>query len=155
MIKKIVVLSAMFLLFSSVAFCDVSVKADVDKAKVTTDDNITYKVTIINSGKIAPKIKFPKFEGFKVVSQAQSSTISFVKSKVETMLVFAYILAPLSTGKYIIQPTEVLDNKTYKSDSFEIEVSQGKNPVENPRPMPGFRKNLPFEAPDNSEKINL
>ncbi len=156
MIKKIALFCLIFIMLHSFAFCEVSVKADVDKLKVTTDEDITYKVTVVNSGKIVPKIKFPKFEGFKVVSQAQSSTISFVKSNVETILIYAYILRPLAAGKYTIGPVEAVNNnKTYKSDSFEIEVSQGSSSDRNTQTTPGLKKNPSFEGKEDKDKITL
>lgn len=151
MVKKIAVFFAVFILLHSFAFCEVSVKADVDKLKVTTDEDITYKVTVVNSGKIMPKVKFPKFDGFKVLSQAQSSTISFAKSKIETILIYAYILRPLTAGKYTIGPTEVVNDKVYKSDSFEVEVSQGSLPDRGPKP----KEKLPFDSGGNKDKITL
>lgn len=155
MVKKIAVFFAVFILLHSFAFCEVSVKADVDKLKVTTDEDITYKVTVVNSGKIMPKVKFPKFDGFKVLSQAQSSTISFAKSKIETILIYAYILRPLTAGKYTIGPTEVVNGKVYKSDSFEVEVSQGSSPDRGTQSSPKPKEKLPFESGGDKDKITL
>jgi len=103
------------------------IKARVDKVTITTDDNITYELVITSTEKKISQLELSKFEGFDVISQAQSSSISFVEGKTKTVLEYAFVLAPKDTGKLKIAPSKVkIQGKTYSTDSFEIEVTQGK-----------------------------
>lgn len=132
---------------------DFSIKAEVDKIKITTDDSITYKLIITSSAKKIPRPTLPKFEGFRGISNAQSSTISFVKGGVRGILVYAYILVPKDIGKFKIEPSQIkLEGKTYSSEAFEIEVIQGKA---KPQIPPQEKPLLPKETPGESEQTTL
>lgn len=126
--KKIIVSIAIFIfLLTASSFAETSIKADVDKLSLNTDETLTYKITIASSDKKLPAPQLPEFEGLNVVSQAQSSTVSFVKGDIKTILVYAFILVPSEVGKFKIDPATIkIRGKTYSTDSFEIEVSQGK-----------------------------
>ena len=57
----------------------------------------------------------------------QSSSMSFVKNNIQRNLVYIFILAPLDIGKFKIEPSVIkIGNKTYSTDTFEIEVILGK-----------------------------
>lgn len=115
------------LLASTIAFAQPTIKAEVDKTSITADDNITYKLTVTSTEKKIPEPRLPKFEGFYVLSQVQSSAVSFAKSNIEATLVYAYVLAPKDAGKFQIEPSQItIKGKTYPSETFEIEVKQGK-----------------------------
>ncbi|PIP20861.1 MAG: hypothetical protein COX40_02440 [Candidatus Omnitrophica bacterium CG23_combo_of_CG06-09_8_20_14_all_40_11] len=141
--RKIIILSVIFIsLFIATAFAQASIKAEVDKTTVTTDDIITYKLIVTSSEKNIPTPQLPKFTGFKVISSAQSSTVSFTpplragagftKGNVKAIVVYAFILAPTDIGKFKIEPSAVkIKNETFSTASFEIEV----NPVRNTKPL--------------------
>lgn len=124
------------------ALAETTIKAEVDRKVMTTDDELVYKLVVASNKRVLPSPEFPKFEGFSILSQADSSTMSFLKGEIKTILVYAVILVPNGTGKFTISPAMLkLKDKTYSSDSFEIEVTQGKNipevlPKEKP-PLPG------------------
>ena len=126
--KRIAIFAVIFtLFFISASFAETAIKAEVDKNKITTDETLTYKIVITSSENKLPGPEVPKFEGFSIISQAQSSTISFVTGKIKTILVYAFILGPTDKGKFIIPPAIIkVNNETYSSDSFEIEVTMGK-----------------------------
>lgn len=129
------------LLFTAGAFAETSIKAQVDKTGITTDDSLTYKLIIISSEKNIPVPAIPKFEGFNLVSQAQSSTISFAKGGTETHLVYVFILVPGEAGKIKIEPSKIkVGAVTYTSEQFEIEVTQGKV---QPQIPPGQKQSEP------------
>ena len=122
------------LLCSTSAFAETTIKAEVDKPRITTDEALTYKLTVSSAEKNIPQPQVPGFEGFAVISQAQSSTISFMQRGPKAILIFIYILAPLNTGKFTIRPSQIkIQGKTYTSEAFEIEVLQGKG---EPQPQP-------------------
>jgi len=136
--KKVIILSVIFTsLFIAEAFAQTSIKAEVDKAIVTRDDDITYKLIITSSEKNIPKPQLPKFTGFKIISSAQSSTVSFtpplragagfIKGDAKTIVVYAFVLIPTDIGKFKIEPSSIkIKNETYSTSTLEIEVKQGK-----------------------------
>jgi hypothetical protein len=121
------ILPIVFILFLiSDVLAEVSLKAEVDKTSITVDENITYKLIIISSEKEVPQPQVAEFEDFLVLSQAQSSTVSFVKGTAKTILVYAFILAAKEAGKFKIKPSSIkIKDKVYPTDSFEIEVKAG------------------------------
>jgi len=126
--EKVIILLVIFMsLFIAEAFAQTSIKAEVDKTIVTTDDIITYKLIITSSEKNIPKPQLPKFTGFKIISSAQSSTVSFIKGNVKTIVVYAFVLIPTDKGTFKIEPSSIkIKNETFSTGSFEIEVQQGK-----------------------------
>ena len=126
--RKVVVGLAIFVFaFLAVSFAETEIKAEADKTSITTDDTLIYKIIITSSDKAVPAPQLPEFTGFGVLSQAQSSTMSYVKSNVKTILVYAFVLAPTEAGKFEIGPSTIkIGNKTYSTQALEIEVKPGK-----------------------------
>jgi HAMP domain-containing protein len=149
--NKVIIIAALFIFCGYIkAFAEITIKSEIDKLKITTDDTITYKLIITSTAKNIPEPRVPDFTGFAVVSQAQSSTISFIKSGIKSILVYAYILAPLESGKFKIKPSQIkVKNKIVSSQGFEIEVKPAKPGTKNlseEKPVP-----LP-ETPSESEQ---
>jgi len=114
------------LLLAGAACAQVSIKAEVDKSKLTTEELLTYKLTVTSQLKDVPKPKVPDFAGFHLVSQAHYSNISFGKGKSEIRLVYVYLLKGISAGKFTIGPSSVkIKGETYSTAGFEIEFTQG------------------------------
>lgn len=125
--KSIICFLFFWFCFASISFADTSIKAEVDKKKLSTDETLTYKLTITSSEKQLPQPQIVKFEGFNIISQVESSAISFLKSQITTNAVYVYILAPTDVGKFKIGPSLIkIKNKTYSSAEFNIEVVAGK-----------------------------
>lgn len=141
--EKLVIALFSILLCAASAFGEVTIKAEVDKAKITSDEAITYKLTITSFEKNVPSPQLPEFKGFEIVSQSESSSASFTKSELKVVIVYAFVLVPADTGKLIIEPSSIkINDVTYASDSFEIEVSPGKI---KPTPKPKKEPSLPEE----------
>jgi hypothetical protein len=139
--KKVACLAVVIIFgFNLLAFAETSIKAEVDKKSITTDDTLTYKVIISTEEKDIPQPEFPKLIGFRVLSSAQTSQIVFAKGIEKTGAVFVFILAPLEAGKFRIDPATInVKGKPCSSDSFEIEVSQGRakpQPKQDKGPIP-------------------
>ena len=137
--KSFFILVLLVVLFAVPLFAETTVKAEVSKTSISTDDTLTYKLSITTNEKNLPEPKLPKFDGFEVVSQAQSSNLSFVKNEMKSTIVFEFILVAPEAGKFKIGPSTIkAQGATYATDSFEIEVTQGKlkpkAPQENPPP---------------------
>lgn len=132
--KRIAIAIIFVILFTLEAFAEVTIKAELDSLQITTDEAITYKLIISSEEKKLPAPQFPEFRGFRIVSQAESSTISLVKRQVKTILVYAYTLAPQDIGKFKIEPSSIkINGKTYSSEAFEVEVTKGKTPLPPPQ----------------------
>lgn len=111
-------------------FAQTQVLAEIDKTTLVEDDNITYKFIITTSENKLPQPQIPAFKDFVIISQAQSSSISFVKGVSKTILTYTFILTPTSIGKFKIEPSSIkIKDKTYSTDSFEIEVKAAKHGV--------------------------
>jgi hypothetical protein len=129
----LLVCTLLVFVFLAAALAQTEIKAEVDKTTLSTDETLTYKIVVTSSEKVLPQPKVPGFEGFKVVSQAQSSTISFVRGGAKSILVYAFILAPKDKGKFRITPSSIkVKDKQYSSPAFEIEVKPGKEKTEPP-----------------------
>jgi len=126
-IKTIGLVILFSLLFSFAAHAEVAIKAEVDKVLMSTDDVLTYKLVITSSENATPAPQFPKFEGFMVISNAQSQTVSFAKGGIRSIVVYAFILKPKNSGKIKIESSSIkLQDKVLTSDSFQIDIKQGK-----------------------------
>jgi hypothetical protein len=109
------------------ASAETAIKAEVDRPKITTDEALTYKLVVTTTERKVSSPKLPKFENFTILSQANSSTVTFMQGGAKTILVFAFVLAPKTTGKLKIEPASVeSEGKTYATPELEIEVAQGK-----------------------------
>lgn len=110
----------------TMVFADTTLKAELDKTSITTDEMLTYKLTLASTEKKIPTPKLPEFQNLAIVSQAQSSTISFQKGGMQTIFVYVFILLPKEAGKSRIESAQVTVNgKVYASEAFQIEVKQG------------------------------
>jgi len=116
------------------AFAETTIRAEVDKKDLTTDEVLTYKVTVASAEKKLPVPQTPKFEGFSVVSLVQSTSTAFTQGNVKTDCVYVFVLAPTAAGMLKIPPSTIkIENKTYSSEEFEIEVKQGKTKPQAPQ----------------------
>lgn len=152
--KKIIIILAIFIsLFTATVLAETTLKAEADKTSLTTDETLTYKLTITSSAKKILLPKFPKFEGFVVLSQAQTSEISIAKGTQKTFVVYVFILAPAKIGTLKIEPSQIqIEGKDYSSDAFEITVTQGKA---KPQPKTEPEPSLPEELPQESEQPQI
>lgn len=117
----------------SLCFAQIEIKAEVDKRKLSTAEDLVYKLIVSSSEKSLPQPVFPDFKGFYVVSSAHTSDISIKGKEAKIGAVYVFILVPKEAGKFTIGPAQVkTKTATYKTGSFEIEVlpAQPKEPVE-------------------------
>jgi hypothetical protein len=140
-------------LFSQAAgYAQTEIKAQVDKVKISTDEVLTYKVTVASDEKNLPAPVLPQIKGFSVVSRLQSSQISLGAEKLKASAAYIFFLAPTEAGCFTIGPTTVkVKDEVYSTESFEIEVTPGKA---KPLPQPKTEKNPLFPetpAPESEE----
>jgi hypothetical protein len=130
-------------------FADTTIKAEMDKTAVTADELLTYKLTVASTEKNIPSPKIPEFKGFAIVSQAQSSTVSFQQGGMRTILVFVFILLPRETGRLKIEPAQVtVLGKVYSSQASQVEVKQGSAQI---KPRGKSRFPLPEQSAPQEE----
>jgi hypothetical protein len=151
--KKIIILSVIFAcLFIKSTFAQATIKAEVDKTSLTTDEVITYKLIITSQEKNIPDSQLPKFTGFKIISSAQSSSVTFVKGSMKTIAVYALVLLPVDSGKLKIEPASIkINNETFSTDAFIVEVRKG-----NAEPKAGLKEkpSLPQETqPQETDEL--
>lgn len=116
------------------AFAQVTIKAEVNKLKVSTDETLTYKLIIVSSETNLAQPQIPKFSGFNILSQSQSTTLAF-ENGLKTSLIYEFILSPTSVGKLKIDPSTIkIKDQLFSSEPFEIEVTQGKATPKIPLP---------------------
>lgn len=154
--RRIIIIAIIFLtLLVTRVFAETSIKAQVDKNIITTDETLTYKITISSSKETLPSPVIPKFDDFKVISSSQSSTISFIKSSIQTQVAYEFILVPAGTGKFKIEPSRIkINNQTYSTVAFEIEVRLGKfKPKIEPQQKPSLP--IPKESRPESEEPQI
>lgn len=136
-----IIISAILIALSQacLVFAQPTMKAEVNKLRISTDETLTYKLTIVSSDKQQLLPKLPEFKGFKVVSSSQSSSASFAVDKASITSAFIFVLVPTAVGKFTIEPATLsLKKETLTADSFEIEVVQGKRKVSpGERALPG------------------
>lgn len=139
--------------WASAAFAQTSIKAEVNKTSITTDEALTYKLTIESSEKNIPQPQLPNFENFAVVSQGHSSNFSISAGKMTARLIYTFLLSPAKPGKLKIGPAQIkMADKSYTSEAFEIEVKQGKI---RPKGKPEKRPSIPEELLRDSDKPQI
>lgn len=140
------------LLFNPFIFAEFSIKAEIDKRQLFLDDTLTYKVTLSSDESKIPSVQLPDFSGLEIISQAQSSTVSFTSQGPKSTVVYTIILSPRNPGRFKIEPSKVnLKGRLYSTDSFEIEVLDNHSyPLEKPDDA------LPKESPpEESEPAKI
>jgi hypothetical protein len=145
--KRIVLICAFILIVSGSCFAQTTVKAELDKSRISVDETVTYKVTIVFSDKQIPTPVFPDFKRFAVLSSTQSSTISFSGQKIQTMLVFVFVLMPDGPGTLQIPSTAItIGSNRFATDSFVLQVTPGSGKFRRPQRPP---ESAPKQRPPN------
>ncbi|MDD5155048.1 MAG: BatD family protein [Candidatus Omnitrophica bacterium] len=143
--NKIIILAFLVCCVYTTAFAEVTINAQVDKLSITADETIAYKLVVTSTRKdsiLEPVM--PDFAGFTVISQAQSSTVSFIEGEVKSVAVYAYILAPKDSGKLKIKPASVkVQDKTISTPEFEIEVKPARPSQNMPEEKSGPAPEIP------------
>ncbi len=100
----------------------VTFEAKLSKSKLGINERLRVDFTMNKDG---DNFTPPDFEGFRVVmGPSQSISSSWINGVRSYSKTYSYTLAPVSRGKFRIkQSTIVIDGKTYKSLSKEVEVT--------------------------------
>ena len=146
--KRFTIAAALvFFFLTTDVTAETEIKAEIDKPNITIDEDIVYKLTIVSSEKSIPTPDLPKFEGFEVLSSAQTSEISITRAEQETFIIYVVILKPTNIGKFKIEPSSIsIEDEIYSSQEFEIEVKPAEV-----KPQLEPEKKTPSPTKDKSE----
>lgn len=114
----------MVVLSSAAPAQEVTVTAEVDRAKITLSETIRYSVKVSGATQGLPSPQFPDFSDFVVLQTLPVSTQIFQSgTTVEVSKVTGVVLKPKSLGTFVIPPTSIVHNgKALQSNSITIEV---------------------------------
>ena len=141
--------SALVILCAGSCFAETTIKAELDKNSISQDETVTYKVTVVSTERQIPPPVFPDLtHKITVLSQVQSSSISFSGGGMKTMLVYVFVLLPLESGPLEIGPTVIAVNgRKIASEKFTLEVKpvpgRGAAPPPNNKPLPRDYRGMP------------
>jgi hypothetical protein len=130
---------------------DVSVAARVDTDHVALNEQILLEVTVTGDRTDLPEPAMPSLPNFQVYSSGRSQNVTISGGKVQSTIVYSYVLVPRFVGDAVIPPITVeAGGKTYASTSIAINVgkpSQGGTPSgpppSTPRANPTARRPRP------------
>jgi hypothetical protein len=106
---------------------EITLEAEVNKTNIALNVTLTYKLTVSSLQSRIPEPKFPKFSGFNILSQANTSKVSVEQGKVRIYLSYIFVLAPTRPGAFTISPSQLtIGEKTYSSAEFKIKVEPVK-----------------------------
>ncbi|MCM8801147.1 MAG: BatD family protein [Candidatus Omnitrophica bacterium] len=148
MLKRIFWGLIFILLIIPSVFAEFSIKAEIDKQRIFLDDLLTYKVILSSDESKIPSVRLPDFSGFEIISQAQSSSVSFTSKGPNSTIIYTVILSPRRSGRFKVEPSRVnLKGRLYTTDSFEIEVLDAySHPLDKPD------KSLPEAVPQEESE---
>lgn len=126
------------LLGSSVAFAEqLSVGAQVDKTEIAVGERLTYVITISGPILETPKVQLTHFEGFEVLSTAQSQQIQMKAGQMRLTLVLTYLLMPTTAGTHTLGPLKVeYQGQVVETQPIEVKVTPGERPEAAPPQAP-------------------
>jgi hypothetical protein len=150
--KKVLLAAAVFFQLSGACFAQTTVKAELDKIKATTDEPVTYKLTVVSGEQRLAAPSFPDLKAFDILSQSQSSNISLTGEGMKTMLVYVFVLLPREPGSIEIPPSVVTAGKEkLSSEKFTLEVSPGTGRFRRPGQAPRQPGKLPRSLGDEPQ----
>ena len=112
-----------------------SMKAEVDKTELKSNDPLTVKVTVSGIGNLQllkePVVKFPL--DFDTYDAKRSDNTRLTANGLEGSVVFEYLAVPRHAGQFDIPPVEFIyydtQSKAYKtltSEGFHLDVAKGE-----------------------------
>ncbi|MHB2025859.1 MAG: BatD family protein [Elusimicrobiota bacterium] len=99
----------------------VSITAQVDKAEVALNEQITLQVTVIGPQTSLPDPHIPPLPHFSLYSSGRSQNISIVNGRVSSSIEYTYVLIPRFVGKGEIPPI-TLDYNGYHAQTSPISI---------------------------------
>ena len=102
---------------------EITVSSQVDKVKLTTEEPLTFSVTITGPIKRPPRVTVSSFKGFQVITTGQSQQVNIREGQMQLAITLQYLLAPLAAGTYTLGPVVVEhEGKRYETAPIPVEV---------------------------------
>lgn len=134
-----------------------SMKTEIDKTELKTNDPLTIRVTITGTGNMklmkAPEVKFTKdFDTYdvKVTDKTKLTT-----SGLEGSMIYEYLAVPRHQGKYHVPPVEFsyfdTKDKQYKtltSEAYDLAVAKGDGDETSVQSYGGSQEDIQMLAND-------
>ena len=106
------------LLFQNIS---AQVTSSIDSTSIRIGEQITYKIEVNSNPE--DLVVFPEGETFSPLEMVESLQPDTIRKQGNYKLLKEYFLTQFDSGKYVIPSQEVLiQNRTYRTDSFAIEV---------------------------------
>ncbi|WP_026913816.1 BatD family protein [Christiangramia portivictoriae] len=97
------------------------VTSSIDSTSIKIGEQITYKIEVNSSPE--DLVVFPEGETFAPLEMVESKDPDTLREQGKFRLLKEYFLTQFDSGKYVIPSQEVLiQNRTYRTDSFAVEV---------------------------------
>jgi len=123
---------------------EITLTSQVSKTKVKVGEKFSFTITLSGSYKQTPRMKIPNLSEFIVISSRQSSKYNVREGKTVAITKYEFILAAKKSGIFTIQAVELdYNNKIYKTQPLDIEISEGTSPQEE-TPSPDEKRIVPF-----------
>jgi hypothetical protein len=105
---------------------DASLKAQVDRTELSTDDTLNLTLTLQTPDGSSPHLTLPAINGFQVAGSTMSSQLSSINGAMSSSTTYTYRLQPTSAGTFTI-PTLTLDwnGQPLSTEAIKITVTQG------------------------------
>jgi len=108
-----------FLLFQNISAQEVT--SSIDSTSIRIGEQITYKIEVNSNPE--DLVVFPEGETFSPLEMVESLQPDTIRKQGNYKLLKEYFLTQFDSGKYVIPSQEVLiQNRTYRTDSFAVEV---------------------------------
>ena len=134
-----------------------SMKTEIDKTELKTNDPLTIRVTITGTGNMklmkAPEVKFTKdFDTYdvKVTDKTKLTT-----SGLEGSMIYEYLAVPRHQGKYHVPPVEFTyfdtkdkQYKTLTSEAYDLAVAKGDGDETSVQSYGGSQEDIQMLAND-------
>lgn len=148
-VRRLVEVLAIGLLFSSAGFAHAAVEvgASLDRNRTALGEQVVLSVLVTGECRDVRPPKLPQLPDFSVFGGGQSQRFSFVNGKVAAEHSFNFYLQPKRSGKFTIEPIEVVvDGVAFRTRELELEVTAaGSAP---PTVSPGTRDQGPSATSD-------
>ncbi len=128
----------------------------ISEREVGKDDYLQVEYRVENATSVE-SVTAPAFTNFSVASPpAQQNVVNVVNGAVSRYLAVAYILKPLSTGKFSIEgATAIIDGKKMRSNAVTVTVTNAAPRPAAPSANPFLGLNVPDEPPEVNEEYVL
>ena len=107
------------LLFQNISAQEIT--SSIDSTSIRIGEQITYKIEVNSNPE--DLVVFPEGETFSPLEMVESLQPDTIRKQGNYKLLKEYFLTQFDSGKYVIPSQEVLiQNRTYRTDSFAVEV---------------------------------